>query len=65
MQVEELREQVSTAQLGAVIARSMGGQAQAPDLWRARAEFDDALSAVPEQIANPDEYVLKQALGLR
>jgi hypothetical protein len=65
IQIEELREQVSTAQLAAALTRAMGGEAQSPDAWRARADFDAALSAVPEQVANPDEYVLKQALGLR
>lgn len=63
--MEQLREQVSMATLAAVLARSQGADAPMPDPDQIRVDFDTALAAVPEQIANPDEYVLKQALGLR
>lgn len=48
-----------------MLARANGADVTAPDPARVRADFDAALAAVPEPIANPDEYVLKQALGLR
>lgn len=51
--------------LAAVLARSQGADATMPDPQQVRADFDAALAAPPEQVVDPDEYALKQALGLR
>ncbi len=53
------------ARLAAVLARANGGDATTPDAQQIRADFDAALAAVPEHIADPRRYALKQALGLR
>lgn len=65
LRLEALRDQVATLTLAAVLARSQGGNAEIPDLDSIRAEFDQALAAPPEQVADPDKYVLMQALNLR
>lgn len=65
MQVEELRERTNTTALAALIAAANGAQVTMPDPDQIRADFDRALAAPPESIADPATYELKQALGLR
>ncbi|WP_285554890.1 hypothetical protein [Actinoplanes regularis] len=64
MQVDELRERTNTAALAAMIAASNGAQVKMPDPDQIRRDFDRALAAPPEEIADPATYELKQALGL-
>lgn len=51
--------------IAASLTRALGGDVEVPDLQRIRADFDAWLSSPPEAVADPDRYVLMQALGLR
>lgn len=64
MQVEELRERTNTAALAAMLAAANGAQVTVPDPDQIRADFDRALAAPPEEIADPATNDLKKALGL-
>ncbi len=51
--------------LGAILARAQGADAEVPDPERIRADFDAALAAEPESVADPEKFAFLQAMGLR
>jgi len=62
--LEELRRDVDTAVLAAVLGRAMGADVEVPD-WRAvRAEFDVRLAAEPTPVDDRREVIMR-AYGMR
>jgi hypothetical protein len=51
--------------LGAIFARTQGSDMDVPDPEQIRADFDAALAAEPESVADPEKFAFLQAMGLR
>jgi len=51
--------------LAALLARGQGAEVEIPDPEQIRADFDKALAAAPEAVADPEKFAFMQAMGLR